>query len=213
MRLRFTALAVAATLIASAPLSAQTPFTFVNGGSVVVDGYYVGPYNGLMGSPGQAVQLNCVDFLHHITNGQTWNAYLTAVSNVGTVSSHSRSTDIASYEKASWLSTQYPGKTNVEIGDIQKTIWNLFASAAPDPSSNFWLTQANANYLTAGLNYGSFFVVTDVTSGGPNDASSAQEFIIHVTPTPEPASMILLGTGLVGIFGAVRRKRQLGSDC
>ena len=75
-----------------------------------------------------------MDFLHHVTNGETWNAYLTAVSDVGTLV-HARSTDMFAYEKAAWLVTQYPGKSNAQIADIQETIWNLFASSAPDPSS------------------------------------------------------------------------------
>lgn len=202
MHRRLVRLLFAASLVAAVPAHAQTPFTFVDGGSVSAFGYLVGPYNGVIGtgSSAQSLFLYCVDFAHSITPGEQWNASLT---NLGTgvgIGTNTRSSDLALYRQAAWLTTQYalhPEGT----ADIQATIWNLFGtSAGVVPSSNYWFLQAQSNY--AALDYNGFLVATDVNMAL---STSAQEFIVV---TPEPASMALLGTGLLFVFGVARRKAR-----
>jgi hypothetical protein len=196
---------LAASLVAAAPLHAQTPFTFVDGGSVSAFGYLVGPYNGLVGtgSSAQSVFLYCVDYAHTITPGEQWNANLTNLGTGAGIGTNTRSADLTLYRQAAWLTTQYALHPEA-TADIQATIWNLFGTSPGVPSSNYWFLQAQSSY--ASLDYSSFLVATDVNMAL---STSAQEFIVV---TPEPASMALLATGLLMVFGvAGRRARRRGT--
>jgi hypothetical protein len=224
MRPRIAALALTLSLGVAAPASASTQFQFLNGGSVTAFGYYVGQYAGYEAAPVNAnVVLNCVDFFHHIQNGDVWQANLTSLGSNTGIGTATRFNNLTLYREAAYLTTLYgSAPSNAAIGDIQATIWNLFSgtSTPPSPSTGAYLTQAQ-NYVlnhTASTDYQSFWVVTDVTahnSDGSDNPNSVQEFIIYddkfnpnVVPTPEPATLMLVATGIAGFAGVRIRRRK-----
>jgi hypothetical protein len=190
------------------PAHAQTPFKFVNGGSFTAFGYYVGAYNGLQGvGYTEPVTLNCVDFFHHVRNGQTWMANVTNLRTGDLSATRYGASALTLYRMAAWLTTRYAfATTNSQVGNIQATIWNLFGNTGINPSNgNYWYNEAQAHYTE--INSIDYWVVTDVNKNDPN---SVQEFLIYkdFSATPEPATMMLVGTGLAGVIGAARRRRK-----
>lgn len=191
-------------LLAAQPLAAQTQETlkFTNPGSTIGFGYYVGPYQAtVLSQPGTpTLDIYCVDFLHGISVGTVWTAGIRQLSGdlTGTRGGNAA---YDKYLKAAWLASQYAVAPPSEWKHIQATMWNLFAPSAPDPSSNYWLTQANANYQS-GVLASQWYVVTDVASPG------TQEFLTYVTP--EPSTYLLLATGLFFLGFLYLRRTQPG---
>lgn len=167
----------------------------------VVNSVYVGPYAGTIN--GSSVLLTCDDYNHEVSVGQVWTANISTFTDL----SHTRfwnalnpAQSLKNYEMAAWLTAQMFSNPKSSWGDISFAIWKIFAGNTPTTgNSSYWLSLASQNYQN--FDYSNFKIYTPTDSS----AASAQEYIVMA---PEPAGILLLGIGLLGLF-FVRRKHYI----
>ena len=179
---------------------------------------YVYPYYGT--ADGNSVLLMCISFTSDMSLGETWKAEKESIPTSPT------------FEEAAWLfndanAAVAANNTAQQIAD-QWAAWELFSPSAynnPAPGTSTQMADAVADYASEPLSFYQGFVLYAPLPGSQNENGTPQFFLGYgdQTPTgpapyggspnkpaygttPEPGTLGLMGTGLVGLVGLLRRK-------
>lgn len=152
------------------------------------------------------VALICDTYDNRVDVGESWQANV-----VGLLSGQGLfGNELLQYKAAGLLfKSILSGTINVNVGNY--AIWGLFSTTAQN-SAYFQSSGAGAleqQYLTlAATAPNSAFsgLVLYTPIGGTQSANGTPQEYIGYSPVPEPATLTMLGTGLLSLAGVVRRK-------
>ncbi len=173
-------------------------------------GYYVGFDTVTVN--GTPMSLLCDDFTKSISLNSTWSAVGVSGTQVASMKfasgpyGNGATTATQAYQEVFWLTSQLANQTNSGVvGALHFAIWTVLDPAttgAPTGSgtnsTSYWLNLAGQSSNYSSVNMANYEVYV------PNPLSSSQEFI-GIKPVPVPPSMILMGTGLLGVAGLRKR--------
>lgn len=175
-------------------------------------GTSIGPYNlTFTDSNGSSVeQLFCMNDYRTIHSGESWGVN---VVNGSTYAGSAKHTDGFRFEEEAYIYNQFTGSN---ASTVQHALWNIFDPSNwsnHNPASNALVADAYNFALglvgnTAGNSIlsSTTFYLYDGNGTHPYCYGAPQNFVGGNSPVPEPSSLFLFGSGLLGLAGVVRRK-------
>ena len=165
------------------------------------DGYYTYPYNLSVNGSTSYTSMMCLSFNNEITLGESWTADVYSIPAADALIGNN------DYAYAAWLFDDAETATVAISNEDQLAAWGLFADNVPG-SNNPQLTAAEATPEPSSF-YTRFEILIPV-AGTQSEGGLPQTFVQDppATITPEPNSLVLLGSGLLGCAGFVYRKRR-----
>jgi|SRR5271157_313357 len=114
------------------------------------------------------------------------------------VTAYSDHVDIVAITSSFWIATAFNG---VSVTDLTNP--GIFTSALADAASTDPGFDNSRVWVTGGVLFINMEGISTVTGG------LARTDFTTGTPTPEPGSLLLLGSGFLGVLGTMRRKLSL----